>query len=131
VIEDLIYRVAFGQADRHGRQPLELRRLDGSEPREHNAIGELLAWGSTETVVAGRQDVRLWAGLAAETFYVEPTVLQAVCQGIRSGRRVDLATWQPRRAVNAFAGTTVYTIVLEIPDSALRVSSASAGQIGF
>jgi len=62
----------------------------------------LLAWGSTETVLTGRQDVRLWAGLADETFYVD-----------------------------AFAGTTGYAIVLEIPDSAFRAALEAARQIGF
>jgi Domain of unknown function (DUF4331) len=130
-IEDLTYRVLFGQLDQNGRQPLELHQLVGAEAREHTARGSLLAWGTTETIVTGSQGLRLWAGLAAESFYVEPTVLDAIRRAIRCGRRVDLATWQPRRAVNAFAGTTVYTIVLEVPDSAFAGLLGPQRRIGF
>jgi hypothetical protein len=129
--EDLSYRVHFGKLDQAGRQPLELHQLVGADAREHTANGTLLAWGSTETVVNGSQGLRLWAGLAAESFYVEPTVLDAIRRAVWSGRKVDLAHWQPRRAVNAFAGTTVYTIVLEVPDSAFEGLLGHTRQIGF
>ena len=71
------------------------------------------------------------AGLAAESFYVEPTVLAAIRQAVRHGRRVDLGAWQPRRAVNAFAGTSVYAIVMEIPDAALEELTGRGQRIGF
>jgi Domain of unknown function (DUF4331) len=131
VVEDLTYRVIFGQLDQAGRQPLELHQLAGAEAREHTAPGTLLAWGSTEAVVTVSQGLRLWAGLAAESFYVEPTVLDAVRRAVRFGRRVELGAWQPRRAVNAFAGTTVYAIVLEVPDGALAGLLGPERRLGF
>ncbi len=131
VMEDLILRVTFGEPDETDRQPVELRRLDGGEVREHAATGSLVAWGSTERVVAGRQGVFLWAGLAAESFYVEPTVLAAIRQAVRVGGRVDLGGWQPRRAVNAFAGTSVYAIVIEVPDDVLEELTSAGQRIGF
>jgi hypothetical protein len=130
-VEDLTYRVIFGQPDPTGRQPLELYQLVGPEAREHSATGSLLAWGSTETVVRGSQGMLLWAGLAAESFYVEPTVLEAVCRAISFGRRVELGAWQPRRAVNAFAGATVYAIVLDIPDIGFGALIGDNRQIGL
>jgi hypothetical protein len=131
VMEDVIHRVTFGEPDESGRQPLELRRLQGAEVREHTASGSLVGWGSTETVVHGGDGPLLWAGLAAESFYVEPTVLDAVRRAVRFGRRVDLGSWQPRRAVNAFAGTSVYAIVLEVPDRAFDGLVGPQRQIGF
>lgn len=131
VVEDLVYRVPFGPLDQTGHQPLELRRLVGAEARDQTACGSLLAWGCTETVVVGSEGVRLWAGLAAESFYVEPTVLDAIRQSVTSGRRVELGSWQPHRATNAFAQATVHSIVLEVPDRALERVLGPERQIGF
>jgi hypothetical protein len=130
-VEDLIYRVTFGPVDDAGRQPLELHRLSGSVVSDHTADSSLQAWGSTESVVAGSQGLAVWAGLAAESFYVEPTVLEAIRRAVRFGRRVELGDWQPRRAVNAFAGTSVYAIVIEVPDVALEPVLGPRHQIGF
>jgi hypothetical protein len=131
VIEDVVHRVTFGELDEYGRQPLELHRVQGAEAREHAASGSLVGWGSTENVVQAADGPLLWAGLAAESFYVEPTVLEAVRRAVRLGRRVDLGAWQPRRAVNAFAGTSVYAIVLEVPDHAFEGVVGTQHQIGF
>jgi hypothetical protein len=130
-VEDLTYRVTFGPLDHARRQPLELHRLLGADARGHTTTGTLLAWGSTETVLIGSGGLRLWAGLATETFYVEPTVLEAMRRAVRNGRKVDLSTWQPYSAVNAFADTSVYAIALEVPDSALCELVDSERQIGF
>jgi hypothetical protein len=130
-LEDMCYRVQFGPVNQHGRQPLELRKLVGAEAREHTATGELLSWGGTESALNGSESVRLWAGRAAESYYVDPTVLHAICRAIRSGRQVDLANWRPRGAANAFAGTTVHAIVLEVPDSAFVGLLGPRDEIGF
>jgi hypothetical protein len=130
-VDELIHRVTFGQVEESGRQPLELHRISGDGVREYNAAGSLEAWGSSESRVTGSQGLRVWAGLAAESFYVEPTVLQATRTAVRLGRRVDLGDWQPRRAVNAFAGTSVYAIVLEVPDAAFDGTPGPRKQIGF
>ena len=130
-MEDIVHRVTFGELDQSGRQPIELHRLVGGEARDRAATGSLVAWGSTEAVVSGSDGLMLWAGLAAESFYVEPTVLEAVRRAVRFGRRVELGAWQPRRAVNAFAGTSVYSIVLELPDRALSGLVGPDRQIGF
>ncbi len=42
-----------------------------------------------------------------------------VGEAFAHGRAVDLAGWQPASAVDLFAGTSVNTIVLEIPDAEL------------
>jgi hypothetical protein len=131
VLEDIVYRMTFGEPDEDGHQPLELHGVPGTEARWHTLTGSLLAWGSTENIATGRDGLRVWAGLAAESFYVEPTVLAAMRRAVRFQRRVELVGWQPRRAVNAFAGTTVYAIVLEVPDQAFDVRSAPQQHIGF
>jgi hypothetical protein len=130
-LEDVIHRVTFGRLDDSGRQALEVHLLSGDAVREHTAAGSLEAWGTTESIVTGSLGLSVWAGLAAESFYVEPTVLEAIRRAVRFGRRVDLGDWQPRRAVNAFAGTSVYAIVLEISDGAFEGPLGPHKQIGF
>jgi hypothetical protein len=70
--------------------------------------------------------VRIWAGTAGEPFYIEPTVLGAIRKAVASGAAVDLTGWNKDKAVNAFANTTVSSIVLEVPDGAFGATT-----IGF
>jgi hypothetical protein len=70
--------------------------------------------------------VRVWAGIAGEPFYIEPTVLGAIRKAVASGAAVDLTGWNKDKAVNAFANTTVSSIVLEVPDGAFGATT-----IGF
>jgi hypothetical protein len=63
---------------------------------------------------------RVWAGKAGDPFWIEPDVLHAAGHAFQDGTRVDLSGWDPSRAKNFFAGHTVYSIVLEVPDPDLR-----------
>ena len=67
-----------------------------------------------------------WTGIAGEPFYIEPTVLGAIRKAVANGVAVDLTGWNKDKAINAFANTTVSSIVLEIPDGAFRTTT-----IGF
>lgn len=116
-VEDVTYRVTFGERDQAGRQTLELRRLSGTDARDHAAAGTLVAQGATERRITGEGGLLLWAGLAADPFYIEPTILRAIRAAVKNGTTVDLSAWSPAQAVNAFADTYVQAIVLEVPDS--------------
>ena len=61
----------------------------------------------------------MWAGKAGDPFWIEPDVLHAVGHAFQDGTTVNLAGWDPSRAKNLFAGHTVYSIVLEVPDAEL------------
>lgn len=124
-VEDLTYQVRFGAAHPNGKQLVELRRLAGADARDRDATGELVAQGMTEDDLAGTSGVRLWAGPAADPFFIEGTVIGAVCAAVANGAPVDLSGFDPDRAANAFAGTNVSGIVLEVPDDVL------GGTIGF
>ena len=63
--------------------------------------------------------LRVWAGKAGDPFWIEPDVLHAVGHAFQDGTVVNLAGWDPSRAKNLFAGHTVYSIVLEVPDGEL------------
>ncbi len=73
---------------------------------------------------------RVWTGQAGDPFWIEPDVLHAVGQAFQHGTTVDLTGWNPDKAGNLFAGHTVYSIVLELPDDELRRIAGPDGRIG-
>ncbi|AQZ61783.1 unnamed protein product [[Actinomadura] parvosata subsp. kistnae] len=119
--EELTYRVSFGAPDGDGRQPLRLDVLTGAAARDDAAPGETLLEGRTGEPCAGN-GVRLWAGRAVDPFYIDLSLLAVVNGAVAKGAAPDLASWDPEGAQNSFAGTTVQSIVLEVPhtDALLR-----------
>jgi hypothetical protein len=113
--EALTYRVSFGEADSGGRQAVRLHALTGSEAREDSATGQLVLEGRTgEPASAG--GTRLWAGgRIADSFYIDLSLLAKVNSAVKNGTAVDLSAWRPENAKNSFAGTSVESIVLEVP----------------
>lgn len=118
-VEELTYRVTFGDLDPSARQPIELRRLTGPDAISADAAGDVLASGVTGEAISTAGGFRLWAGKANDPFWIDGTVLEAIGHAFADGTRADLASWHPSEASNKFAGQTVYTIVLEVPDSQL------------
>ena len=112
--EDLTYRVSFGEADSAGRQALQLRTLTGADAREDSAAGELVLEGRTGEAASGG-GTRIWAGRIADPFYVDLSLLAIVNGAVAKGTAVDLSGWRPDNAQNSFAGTSVESVVLEIP----------------
>ena len=125
-VEDITFRISFGHGESDGRQALVLRRLDGHEARDRSAEGVILAQGYTGDQIKSEGGARVWAGIAGEPFYIEPTVLGAIRKAVANGLAVDLTGWNKDKAVNAFANTTVSSIVLELQDRAFP-----ATKIGF
>jgi hypothetical protein len=114
VLEDLTYRVAFTEADPGGAQGLQVRVLTGDDAGDDSALGDLLLEGRTgETVTGG--GARLWAGRIRDSFYIDLSLLAIVNGAVAKGTAADLSAWDPASASNSFAGTTVESIVLEIP----------------
>ena len=146
---DLVFRVTFGPADPVGHQPLRLQVLTGQSARNPNATGEVIASGSTHAVTSGHGGVRIWAGPAADPFYINGPVVSAVAQAVQGGMPLDVRALAAAEPANIFAGTNVHAIVLEVPDRLLfswtRARSGSTrlrrglghpagqaqGQIGF
>jgi hypothetical protein len=122
--EALTYRVSFGQPDGEGRQALRLHVLTGDEASQDSAAGELVLEGRTGET-ASADGIRLWAGRAADSFYIDLSLLAIVDDAVARGTALDLSGWRPDEAKNSFAGTTVESIVLEVPhtDGRLRPSS--------
>jgi len=116
-VEEVTYRFIFDERDEAGKQRLVLRKLTGADATNDFAEGEVIAEGVEGTEVVGSNGVRVWAGKAGDPFWIEPTVLHAVGHAFQDGTTVELGDWTQADAVNHFAGTTLYSIVLELPDA--------------
>jgi hypothetical protein len=127
-IEDLTYRITFDVSA--GKQRFVLHRIVGAEAADPNAVGSAIAKGATGETVTTTEGLRIWAGKAGDPFWIEPAVLHAVGHAFQNGATIDLSGWNPSRAKNLFAGHTVYSIVLEAPDSELLASVSGNKRIG-
>jgi hypothetical protein len=128
-IEDLTYRITFNERDKHGRQTYAVRRLTGADAVDAAAAGTVVAQGTTGDILTAT-GLRVWAGKAGDPFWIEPDVLHAVGHAFQDGTTVNLAGWDPSRAKNLFAGHTVYSIVLEVPDKELLAEAGGNRRIG-
>jgi Domain of unknown function (DUF4331) len=113
--EDLTYRVAFAEPGADGRQRLTLHSLTGDQARGDAGVGDLVLEGRTGETATDGAGVRLWAGHVKDSFYVDLSLLAIVNGAVANGTAPDLSAWRPDKAQNSFAGSTVRTIVLEVP----------------
>ena len=128
-VEEITYRITFQERDQHGRQSYVVRCLRGVDAVDPHAAGTEVAAGETDKVVTTATGLRVWAGKAGDPFWIEPDVLHAVGHAFQDGATIDLSGWDSSRAKNLFAGHSVYSIVLEVPDAELAGTSKKR-QIG-
>ena len=107
--------MAFAEPDADGRQRLTLHSLTGDQARGDAGTGDLVLEGRTGETATDGDGVRLWAGHVKDSFYVDLSLLAIVNGAVANGTAVDLSAWRPDKAQNSFAGSTVRTIVLEVP----------------
>ena len=129
-VEEITYRLTFDERDQHGQQRYTVRRIRGAEAVDPHAAGTVIAQGKTDETVTTPSGVRAWAGKAGDPFWIEPDVLHAVGHAFQDGTTVNLADWDASKAKNLFAGQTVYSIVLELPDSELLAGIGDQRRIG-
>jgi len=124
--ETLTYRVSFGEPGTDGEQDLRLHVLTGEQAGEDSADGELVLAGRTGQT-AEAQGTRIWAGRISDSFYIDLSLLAVVNAAVAKGTAVDLSDWHPQQARNSFTGTTVESIVLEVPyeDTRLRPGAST------
>jgi hypothetical protein len=77
-VEDVTYRLAFNERDRHGRQSYVVRCIRGADAADPHAPGSVVAQGTTEEPVTTASGLGVWAGKAGDPFWIEPDVLHAV-----------------------------------------------------
>jgi Domain of unknown function (DUF4331) len=129
-VEELTYRITFDKRSPDGNQHFVLRRITGAEAADPHATGTILAEGVTGKGITTASGIRIWAGRAGDPFWIEPDVLHAVGHAFQDGTIVDLSGWDPTKAKNLFAGHTVYSIVLEVPDQELLAGANGSHRIG-
>ena len=129
-IEEVTYRLTFEERDAQGKQKYTVRRINGKEAVDPHAVGTVVAHGVTDETVTTPSGLRTWAGHAGDPFWIEPDVLHAVGHAFEDGTKVDLAGWDPSKAHNLFAGHTVYSMVLEVPDAELLSGAGDNRKIG-
>lgn len=129
-IEDVTYRITFKERDQQGKQSYVVQRLTGADATDPHATGTVVATGMTDETVTTPTGLRVWAGKAGDPFWIEPDVLHAVGHAFQDGTTVNLSGWDPSRAKNLFAGHTVYSIVLEVPDTELLAGADNNRRIG-
>ncbi|WP_199255486.1 DUF4331 family protein [Mycolicibacterium mengxianglii] len=118
-VEDLTYRVTFGERGGDGGQGFQVHRIAGAAATDPFAGGTPVLSGRTDAPAQSDSGVRAWAGMAGNPFWIELDVLHAVGHAFQDGTTVDLGDWQPARAKNLFDGETVYSLLLELPDTEL------------
>jgi hypothetical protein len=129
-VEEATYRVTFGERDGQGAQSYSVRSIRGTGAVDPHAPGDIVARGTTGEPVTTSSGLRVWAGKAGDPFWIDPDALHAVGHAFQDGTSVDQSVWDPRRAKNLFAGHTVYSIVLEIPQGELLAGAGARRRIG-
>ncbi|HTZ96682.1 MAG TPA: DUF4331 family protein [Terriglobales bacterium] len=130
-VEDITYRLTFDERDENGKQRYVVRRIQGPEATKPHEPGVVVAEGVTGETVKTASGLRVWAGQAGDPFWIEPDVLHAVGHAFQDGTTVNLSGWDPARATNLFAGHTVYSIVLEVPDQELLAATGGNRRVGI
>ena len=129
-VEDVTYRITFDVRDSKGNQRYVVRSIRGAQATDPHAAGTVIAQGTTGEATTTAAGVRVWAGKAGDPFWIEPDVLHAVGHAFQDGTTVDLSGWDPSRAKNLFAGHTVHSLVLELPDGELLAGAGNNRRIG-
>jgi len=130
-IEEITYRLTFDERDGNGKQTYVVRRVKGPEAVDPHSPGIVVAEGTTGEATTAAGGLRVWAGQAGDPFWIEPDVLHAVGHAFQDGTTVNLSGWDPARARNLFAGHTVYSIVLEVPDQELLAATDGNRRVGI
>jgi hypothetical protein len=121
--ESLTFRFTFDREQTDGSQVFGLTRLDGEEARRDDALGAIVLEGRTGEESAGPDGLRVWAGRAADPFFLDLSLLGAVDQVVQHGQTVPFTEYRAEGTVNTFAGSTVNSIVVQVPHADPVLSS--------
>ncbi|MGH2418117.1 MAG: DUF4331 family protein [Candidatus Limnocylindria bacterium] len=140
-VEDVAYRIKFGDARGDGSQQIHVQRADGAANPGSGAGGKVVAKGSTGETLSVAGGGTAWAGLADDPFYFDlvgfsgfkaDLLAEILGDGLSAAELLaaittNICTSDP--APNFFEGFDATAIVLEVPDAALDGGNAD-GVIG-
>ena len=122
-VENLAYRVTFGEPDGDGAQSFSVMRVEGEAARDPGSVGDLLGGGRTGEEIGLSDDGWAWAGLAADPFFGDGIALGRFREAALEGRYDPEAFAQA--PVNVFEGRNVTGVALELPTAALGAEVVS------
>jgi len=140
-IEDVAYRIKFGDVRADMSQQVHVQRANGAANADSGAGGKVVAKGNTGQALSVEGGGMAWAGLADDPFYFDlvgfsgfkgDLLAEITGDGLTGPELLaaittNICTSNP--APNFFAGFDATAIVLEVPDSALDGGNAT-GIIG-
>lgn len=120
-VEQVTFRLTFDPADDAGAQRYVVDRLTGPDAADDLATGARVAEGTTGQAITG-DGVTVWAGTAADPFYLDLHHLDHVLEGLQHGTPIDDGDWAADKAESSFTGSHVEVVVLAVPttDADLR-----------
>jgi hypothetical protein len=122
--EELTFKIRFGEVvHEDGAHRQSVRLLRGSGQEAFGGDGEVLAEGATGMVVDGPQQVRLYAGIAADMFFGNRAGLHKFRDEVAAGR-FDPHVFDD--GVNFFDGRNVTAIVVEVPNELIGEGTVHA-----
>lgn len=121
--ENLAYRFVFGGSDGDAVQDVALYQLAGADARDDGAGGTLIAGGRTGEVIEGPggSGVRVWAGAAADPFYLDLRQLAGIIEGLQNNKPIEFGEWTVSQASSSLTGLQSCAIVLEVPGTDARL----------
>jgi uncharacterized protein DUF4331 len=132
-IEDVAYRIKFGDVRGNGSQQIHVQRANGAGNPASGGGGKQLATGSTGQMLNVAGGGMAWAGLADDPFFFDlvgfsafkSAALAAVPGGLTGAELASALGNICNPGSNFFAGFDATAIVLEVPDAALDGNNAS------
>jgi Domain of unknown function (DUF4331) len=125
--ESLTYRVTFGESDGGGgEQSLVVHQLTGADAGDDEASGPVIAQGRTGLVTETGGEgsaLRVWAGAAADPFYLDLRQLAHIIEGLQNGTAIEFGDWTEENAASSFTGSSISAIVIEVPDTYQRLKA--------
>lgn len=121
--ESLTYRVTFGEPRGDGEQPLAVHQLTGRDAHDDDSPGTEIAHGITGAGAALSIDpqIRVWAGAAADPFYLDLGHLAHIIEGLQSKQPIGFGDWTQAAAASSFTGLSIAAIVVEVPSTDQRL----------
>jgi hypothetical protein len=124
--ESVAFRFAFDEPGDDGAQAYRLTRLSGDAAGSDVADGTAVLDGRTGAEAQGPDGLRAWAGEAADAFFLDLSLLDAMHKVVQHGEAAPLTTHDPATTSNTFAASRVDTIVLSVPHTDSELSPGRA-----
>ncbi len=116
-VEDISYKVRFGDPRADGSQRYVVKRAEGKQAMKNRPSGKAVAQGATGTVVDLGGDGLAFAGLRSDPFFFDLGGFLGTVEGAMNGRALN-----DGMESDPFATFNTLAIVLEVPDAELASS---------